>query len=95
MALTDAQMQAVMLQLARAQEQVAILSMAIDTVRNEASAAVRELREGLAAEQRRTDRLQTLLSSRDRGVARDWNFVSSNEFAGGRFTGARGDNFRA
>ena len=45
-----------MLQLVGAREPVAALSAAIDTIRNEAPAAVRELRDGIAAEQRRTER---------------------------------------
>ena len=90
-----AELQAIMMQLASAQEQVATLSMAIDTVRAEASNAVRELREGLAAEQRRTESLQSFLAAGGRSEPKVWNLVSSKEFAGGRFTGARGENFKA
>ena len=78
--------QAILMQLANSQEQVATLSMAIDNVRAEASNAVRELREGLAAEQRRTESLQSLIASGGRGETKNWNLVSSKEFAGGQFT---------
>ena len=91
-----AEIQAILMQLTSAQEQVATLSMAIDSMRAEASNAVRELREGLAAEQRRTESLQSLIAAGVcRGEAKGWNLVSSKEFAGGRFTCARGDNFKA
>ena len=90
-----AEIQASLMQLTSAQEQVATLSVAIDSVRAEASNAVRELREGMAAEQRRTESLQSLIVAGGRGEAKGWNLVSSKEFAGGRFTGPRGDNFKA
>ena len=90
-----AEIQAIKMQLASAQEQVATLSIAIDSVRAEASNAVRELREGLAAEQRRTESLQSPITAGGRSEPKGWNLVSSKEFAGGRFTGARGENFKA
>ena len=90
-----AEIQAIRMQLASSEEQAATLSMAIDNVRAEASNAVRELREGLAAEQRRTESLQSLIASVVRCEAKNWNLLSSKEFAGGRFTGSRGDNFKA
>ena len=71
-----------LMQLASSQKQVATLSMVIDNVRAEASNAVRELREGLAAEQRRTESLQSLIASGGRGETKNWNLVSSKEFAG-------------
>ena len=83
------------MQLASSQEQVATLSMAIDNVRAEASNAVRELRERPAAEQLRTESLQSLIASVGRGETKNWNLVNSKEFAGGRFTGSRGDNIKA
>ena len=66
--------------------------MAIDNVRAEASNAVRELREGLAAEQRRTESLQSLIASGGRGETKNWKLQG---VCGGRFTGSLGDNFKA
>ena len=88
-----AELQAIMMQLAGAQEQVATLSMAIDSVRAEASAAVRELCEGPAAEQRKTEGLQSLIAHGGSG-GRDWNLVSTKEFKGGKFIGAKTERFR-
>ena len=65
-----AEIKAIMMQLASAQEQVATLSIAIDSVRAEASNAVRELREGLAAEQRRPQRAEGLEPCELQGVRR-------------------------
>ena len=77
-----AEIQGILMQLASSQEQVATLLMAIATVRAEASNAIRELREGLAAEQRRTESLQSLIASGGRGETKNWNLESSKEFAG-------------
>ena len=88
-----AEMQAIMMQLAGAQDQVARLSMAIDAIRREASAAVQELRECLAAEQRRTESLQSLIERGGNG-GRDWNLVSTKIFKGGKFIGSKTESFR-
>ena len=73
------------MQLASSQEQVATLSTAIDNVRAEAGAAVRELREGLAAEMARTAVLQQAVGIGGGANSRDWSLVSSKEFGEGKF----------
>ena len=78
------QFQAITVQLASSQEQVATMSAAIDNVRAEASAAVRELRDGLAAEMARTAVLQQAVGSGGANT-RDWTLVNSTEFDGGKF----------
>ena len=71
-------------QVASYQTQAATLGEVLDTVRAEASEAVRELREGLATEQQRAFALQQRIDSNDanRGRKRDWTLVSSKEFCG-------------
>ena len=82
-------LQAIQMQLTSSQEQVATLSAAIDNVRAEASNAVRELRENLAAEMARTAVLQQAVG-RGGASSRDWTLVSSKEFGGGKFGGGKG-----
>ena len=86
-------LQAIQMQLTSSQEQVATLSAAIDNVRAEASNAVRELRENLAAEMARTAVLQQAVG-RGGASSRDWTLVSSKEFGGGKFGGGKGESFK-
>ena len=79
------QFQAITVQLASSQEQVATLSAAIDNVRAEASAAVRELRDGLAAEMARTAVLQQAVGSGGGASTREWALVNSKDLNGGKF----------
>ena len=73
------------------------MSAAIDNVRADASNAVRELRENLAAEMARTAVLQQAVGSGGGGGAnsRDWTLVSSEEFGGGKFGGEMGESFKS
>ena len=64
-----------------------ITSPAFNSERHEASNAVRELREGLAAKQQMAFRLQQKLERRTAGSTRDWTSVSAKGFAGGRLVG--------
>ena len=89
----EQRLQAIQMQLTSSQEQVATLSAAIDNVRAEASNAVRELRENLAAEMARTAVLQQAVG-RGGASSRDWTLVSSKEFGGGKFGGGKGESFK-
>jgi hypothetical protein len=82
MAVTQEQMDAVNFALRSSQEQVATLSRAIDSVREEASNAVSEIRGTLAVA---TAQLQERKK-------REMSFVNVKTFDGGTFAGARGDN---
>ena len=82
-------------QLHAAEATAATLAAALDAVRNDAAQAYRDLREALSAEERKTDALQQRLDRGDGGNRKKWSLVSSKEFSGGRFSGARGENFRS
>ena len=81
--------------LSSSQEQVATLSRAIDSVRAEASNAVGDLRNLLAAEQQRGQALAAQMESRTERGGRPVSFVNIKNFDGGQFTGLKGENFRA
>ena len=83
----------IQLQLTSAEEQIGTLSTAIDAVRAEAGNAIRELRDQMAAEQVRHNVLMQAVS-RNGGTGRDWALISSKDFQGGIFSGAKTDNFR-
>ena len=83
----------IQLQLTSAEEQIGTLSTAIDAVRAEAGNAIRELRDQMAAEQVRHNVLMQAVS-RNGGTGRDWALISSKDFQGGFFSGAKTDNFR-
>ena len=87
------QMAAVHAALTSSQEQVATLSSAIDSVRAEASNAVLELRNLLAAEQQRGAAVAARLD-RGRDTGRPVSFVNTKVFDGGTFAGTKGENFR-
>ena len=87
------QMAAVHAALTSSQEQVATLSSAIDSVRAEASNAVLELRNLLAAEQQRGAAVAARLD-RGRDAGRPVSFVNTKVFDGGTFAGTKGENFR-
>ena len=97
---TVEQFQAVQMQLASSEQQVATLSTAIDSVRKEASDAVLELRTGLAMEQARSaelaEKLQQWPGQRADGPprTREMRLVNSKEFAGGKFAGAKNESFK-
>ena len=94
MAMTQEQFQAIQLQLASSEQQVLTLSNMIDKVRSEASNAVRELREGLAAKIAKRTLLQQAASNGGGHSAREWRIVSSKEFGGGRFHGAKAESIK-
>ena len=93
MAMTQEQFQAIQLQLASSEQQVLTLSNMIDKVRSEASNAVRELREGLAAEIAKTTLLQQAAADGGGHSSREWSLVSSKEFGAGRLGGAKAESF--
>ena len=82
-------------QLHAAEATAATLAAALDAVRNDATQAYRDLREALSAEERKTDALQQRLDRGDGGNHKKWSLVSSKEFSGGHFSGARGEHFRS
>ena len=84
MAATQQQFVMVQAQLASAEEQITTISTALDNMRSEASAAIKELRVLLAAEQQKTDLLQKAYGNNGR-KEKDWALVNSKEFAGGKF----------
>ena len=87
---SEQQLQAITLQLQSSMEQVATLSMAIDNVRAEASHAVTDLRQQLAS-------LQHLAvgGGRNRDRDHEWTLLNVKEFSGGKFTGSKGESFKA
>ena len=89
------QVDAINMALNSSQEQVATLSRAIDSVRAEASNAVGDLRNVLAAEQQRGQALAAQMESRTERGGRPVSFVNIKNFDGGQFTGLKGENFRA
>ena len=91
------QVDAINMALVSSQEQVATLSRAIDSVRAEASNAVADLRNVLAAEQQRGLAMAAQLEAGrgERGGGRPVNFVNIKTFDGGTFAGLKGENFRA
>ena len=93
MAATQQQFVMVQAQLASAEEQITTISTALDNMRSEASAAIKELRVLLIAEQQKTDLLQKAYGNNGR-KEKDWALVNSKEFAGGKFSGAKGEEFR-
>ena len=79
-------MAAVNVQLLASQEQVSTLSAAVDSVRMEASDAVLDLRNAVAAEQQRTAQLSEALTRQattGRAFDRELNVVNTEDFAGG------------
>ena len=94
MAMMQEQFQAIQLQLASSEQQVLTLSKMSGKVRSEASNAVRELREGLAAEIAKTTLLQQAAANGGGHSSREWSLVSSKEFGGGRFSGAKAESFK-
>ena len=77
MAMTQEQFQAIQLQLASSEKQVLTLSNMIDQVRSEAWNAVRELREGLAAEIAKTTLLQQAAANCGGHSSCEWSLVSA------------------
>ena len=93
------QLAAVNLQLISSQEQVAVLSKAIDGVRKEASDAVADLRNGLLAEQIKSKEMTDYIaafgqSQQSQGGGgggyreREMSLVNTKEFHGGKCAGA-------
>ena len=82
-------------QLHAAEATAATLAAALDAVRNDAAQAYRDLHDALSVEESKTDALQQHLDRGDGGNHKKWILVSSKEFSGGRFSGARGENFRS
>ena len=69
----EQQLEAVNVQLRASQEQVNVLSAAIDSVRKEASDAVLDLRNAVATEQQRTAQLTEALTRQTAGAGRTWD----------------------
>ena len=94
----EQQITAINMQLQASQEQVTTLSKAVDSVRQEASDAVLGLRAQLAHEQATTQQLQDALArhpgSGGGGSSREMSAVNTKEFSGGKFSGAKNENFK-
>ena len=78
----------IQLQLTSAEEQIGILSAAIDAMRAEAGNAIRELWDQMAREQVRHHVLMQAVG-RNGGTGREWALISSKDFQGGTFSGSK------
>ena len=72
--------------MAASQDQIATLSSAIESLRTDSSNAIRELRNLLAEEKAK--------SSASKRSEKPLTFINSKNFEGGKFTGAKFENFR-
>ena len=96
------QLAAVNMQLLSSQEQLAALSKAIDTVRQEASDAVTDLRNGLLKEQIKSKEMTDYITKFGQAQnpqgggykEREMSLVNTKEFHGGQFAGAKNESFK-
>ena len=80
------QIAAINLQLSASQEQTTMLAQSLETLRTDSSNAIRELRNLLAEEKAKG----TASKKNDKPLT----FISSKNFEGGKFGGAKFENFR-
>ena len=79
------QIAAIDIQLVASQEQTATLSQALESLRTDSSNAIRELRNLLAEETRK--------NAASKRSDKPLTFISSKNFEGGKFPGAKFENF--
>ena len=84
---TSDQIAAINIQLAASQEQTAMLSKALESLRTDAEGAIRDLRNLLAEEQRK--------GTAAKRSEKPLSFINSKNFEGGKFSGAKFENSRA
>ena len=81
------QLDALNIQLTASQEQIALLSQAIDRLRNESASAITNLQVMLDEESKKTRTLSY--------KPKDLNLVNTKTFEGGKFGGTKLENFKS